>query len=125
VIEVTEHSRIDDYAAIRTAFEAARQRGLRLAIDDAGAGFASFNHILALAPDLIKLDLSLIRGVDTDPNRRSLAAALVSFSRQLGVDIIAEGIETPAELATLKELGVGYGQGFLLGRPFVALASAG
>jgi EAL domain-containing protein (putative c-di-GMP-specific phosphodiesterase class I) len=124
VVEITEHSRIDDYAAIRFALSRARLEGLRLAIDDAGAGFASFNHILALAPDIIKLDVSLIQGVDRDPNRRSLVTSMLNFGRQIGTEIIAEGIETEPELATLRELGVRYGQGFLLGRPTAAVGHA-
>jgi EAL domain-containing protein (putative c-di-GMP-specific phosphodiesterase class I) len=123
VFEITEHTPIDDYAAIRFALSRARLEGLRVAIDDAGAGFASFNHILALAPDIIKLDLSLIHGLDSDANRRSLVRSMLNFAEQIGVELIAEGIETEAELDSLRQLGVRYGQGFLLGRP-TALAES-
>lgn len=85
--------------------------------DDAGAGYSSLQHILQLKPDTIKLDLSLTRAVDVDPARRALATALIFFARETGMRIVAEGIETEAELQMLKELGVNMGQGYLLGRP--------
>ena len=117
VIEITEHAPVEDYDALVPVIERLKQRGVRLAIDDAGAGFASMRHILRLEPDLIKLDISITRGVDTDKKRRSLAAALISFAGESGIGVIAEGIETADELATLSHLGATYGQGFLLGRP--------
>ena len=91
--------------------------GVRLAIDDTGAGFASLAHILKLAPDLIKLDRELTSGIDRDPVRCAPGAALVSFASRIGAEIIAEGIETASELEVLRGLGIRYGQGFLLCRP--------
>jgi len=88
-----------------------------LAIDDAGAGWSSLMHILRLAPDYIKLDRQLTHGIDIDPVRRSLASALASFADETGATIIAEGIETPSELTTLRRLGIRYGQGYQLARP--------
>ena len=88
-----------------------------MAIDDAGAGFASLRHTLRIAPDIVKLDLSLTRDIDTDRAKRALAAALVSFAEEVGSALVAEGIETAGELQTLRDLGVGYGQGFFLARP--------
>lgn len=117
VVELTEHVRVDDYPSLRRALVAIRKRGARLAIDDAGAGFASFSHIVKLAPDLIKLDLNMVRGVDLDPVRRSLASAVTAFAADTGAQVLAEGIETEGELATLRQLGIAYGQGYLLGRP--------
>jgi EAL domain-containing protein (putative c-di-GMP-specific phosphodiesterase class I)/CheY-like chemotaxis protein len=117
VVEITEHAPIADYDEFSRAIEPLRAAGVRLAVDDAGAGFASLRHILLLAPDVIKLDLSLTQGVDTDRNRRALARALISFSSDIGATIVAEGIETASELAALRELGVKLGQGYLLGRP--------
>lgn len=117
VLEVTEQAPIDDYASLGVALADIRGRGARLAIDDAGAGFASMRHIVSLRPDIIKLDLSLIRDIDRDPSRRALAASIALFGAQTGASIVAEGIETNAELAVLVELGVGFGQGYLLGRP--------
>jgi EAL domain-containing protein (putative c-di-GMP-specific phosphodiesterase class I) len=117
VLEITEHERVEDYDALTAQLEALREAGTRLAIDDAGAGFASLRHALRLAPDLIKADMSIVRGVDTDDGRRALASALVSFAKQMGMTIVAEGIETEGELTTLREIGVRYGQGFFLGEP--------
>lgn len=117
VLEVTEHSAIAEYGRIAAQLRSLRRRGLRLAIDDSGAGFASFRHILQLNPDVIKLDMSLIRGIDADRKRRALAAALIRFAEQTDSKVTAEGVETTAELATLRQLGVDCAQGYLLGRP--------
>ena len=86
-------------------------------VDDAGAGFASLRHVLGLSPDVIKLDLSLTRDIDSDPVRRALAASLVAFAREIGAAIVAEGIETGGELETLRALGVTHGQGYYIARP--------
>jgi len=117
VVELTEHNAVQDYPALITALDLIRTRGTRLAIDDTGAGFAGFAHILRLAPDLIKLDRILTTGVDSDPARQALAGALVSFATATRAKVIAEGIETQAELDTLHCLGIHYGQGHLLGKP--------
>lgn len=117
VLELTEHAPVEEYPAIAEALASLRQSGLRLAIDDAGSGYASFRHILQLQPDIIKLDQSLIRGIDADPGRRALAAALTGFARDTGCDVVAEGVETDAELAVLRSLGIKAGQGYLFGRP--------
>jgi EAL domain-containing protein (putative c-di-GMP-specific phosphodiesterase class I)/CheY-like chemotaxis protein len=117
VIEVTEHAPIANYQALIQALDNLRSRGLRLAIDDAGAGYASLNHILQLSPEFIKMDMALTHGIDTDPKRRALAHALIAFASEIGAVIVAEGIETQEELDTLRVLGVAYGQGFYLARP--------
>jgi EAL domain-containing protein (putative c-di-GMP-specific phosphodiesterase class I) len=117
IIELTEHVRIDDYDRLLDSLSRVRERGARLAVDDTGAGFASLGHILHLRPELIKLDRQFTRGIDTDPARRSLAHALVSFAHDIGAEVVSEGIETPAELDTVRELGVPYGQGYFLSRP--------
>ena len=122
VVELTEHSSVEDYETLRCALAPFREQGLRLAVDDAGAGYASFRHILALAADVIKLDRTLISGVDSDPARRSLAAAVVTFAHDMGSTVIAEGIETEAELRALRALGVDSAQGYLLGRPATSRA---
>src|SRR5258708_39563172 len=83
----------------------------------AGAGFASLQHILRLGPDIIKLDIALVRDIDRDPIKRALASSLVTFARDIRSVIIAEGIETADELSTLVELGVEWGQGYYIGRP--------
>lgn len=120
VLEVTEEAPIDDYARLGEALAEIRRRGARLAIDDVGAGFASMRHIVQLRPDIIKMDISLVRDIDTDPSRRALASSIAQFGAQTGASVVAEGIETPAELGALVELGVPYGQGYLLGRPAAA-----
>lgn len=117
VIELTEHTNIDDYSSVLRALQPWRDLGARLSVDDAGAGFASLRHILQLSPDFIKLDISICRGVDIDPARSALASALVAFAGNTGSLLIAEGIETPEERRALMELGVRFGQGYLLGRP--------
>lgn len=117
ILEVTEHASVSDYSCIATILEPLRRRGLRLAVDDAGAGFASFRHILELKPDIIKLDTSLIDRIDSDLGHRALAAALVRFAEETGSKIVAEGVETQAQLQVLRELGVHRAQGYLLGRP--------
>jgi PAS domain S-box-containing protein len=117
VLELTEHVSVDDYSLLERALCPLRSRGLRLAVDDAGAGFASMRHILNLHPDLIKLDVALTHGLHNDPARRALISALLSFSDEINAQIIAEGIETEPELTILQQLGIQHGQGFLLGRP--------
>jgi len=117
VVEVTEHTSIPDYAPVRAAREQLRAHGIRLAVDDAGAGYASLQHVLALAPDMIKIDRSLISGVDADPVRGSMVAAVVMFALQSGAALVAEGVETAAELDALRTLAVDHAQGYLIARP--------
>ncbi len=117
VIEVTEHAVIDDYEALQPHIAKLRAAGGRLAVDDAGAGFASLRHTLQLAPEFLKLDLSLTRGIDHDRGRRALAVGLIGFAGELGSEIIAEGIETREELEALQSLGVRRGQGLYLAAP--------
>jgi EAL domain-containing protein (putative c-di-GMP-specific phosphodiesterase class I) len=116
VIEITEHAPISDYAGLTAALGGIR-RHIRIAVDDAGAGYAGLKHILEIRPDIVKLDIALVRGVDGDPVRRALIAGMGAFARESGCVLLAEGIETPEELATLRALGVPLGQGYLLGRP--------
>jgi EAL domain-containing protein (putative c-di-GMP-specific phosphodiesterase class I)/putative methionine-R-sulfoxide reductase with GAF domain len=117
IVELTENAGVDDYTTLSLAVEELRKMGVRLCIDDTGAGFSSFAHILRLAPDIIKLDRELTSGIDRDPVRVALGTALVSFSARIGAKIVAEGIETMAELCTLRALGITYAQGYLLCRP--------
>jgi EAL domain-containing protein (putative c-di-GMP-specific phosphodiesterase class I)/CheY-like chemotaxis protein len=117
VIELTEHARVNDYDALAGPLAGLRSTGVRFAVDDAGSGYASLQHILRLGPDIIKLDLELTRSIDTDPARRALAAALVSFAQESGAVIVAEGIETAEALRVLQHLGIGCGQGYHLARP--------
>ncbi|WMS42930.1 EAL domain-containing protein [Acuticoccus sp. MNP-M23] len=117
VLEITEQMPIIDYDAINAALSPLRKQGMRLAVDDAGAGHASLKHIFQLNPDIIKFDMSLTRDLDKDPVRQVLIGALVSFCRDTDTTIVGEGVETEAELDALSKLGVTSGQGYLLGRP--------
>lgn len=117
VLEITEHASVPDYEPLLQALAPLRAGGARLAIDDAGAGYASMRHILHLKADVIKLDMSLTRDIDTDANRRALAKGLIAFAHEIGSTITAEGVETEAELQTLRAIGADKVQGYLLGRP--------
>lgn len=117
VLEITEHEPVHDYAPLAAALESLRGVGVRIAVDDAGDGFASMRHILQLRPDLIKLDRNIIAGIDKDPAQRALGAAMVGFAGQIHAVLVAEGIETEEELAAVRALGMDAGQGYLLGRP--------
>jgi EAL domain-containing protein (putative c-di-GMP-specific phosphodiesterase class I) len=121
VIEITEHAQVDDYDALAAALAPLRERGAQLAIDDVGAGFANLRHILRLAPDIVKLDLSLTQEISRDPARRALATSLVGFAGGVGARIVAEGISSDEDLTLLRALGVNYGQGFYLARPSALL----
>jgi EAL domain-containing protein (putative c-di-GMP-specific phosphodiesterase class I)/CheY-like chemotaxis protein len=116
VLEITEHVAIEDYAHFRAAV-AALGSAVGFAVDDAGAGYASFRHILELRPDFVKLDIGLVRGIDSDDVRQALVAGIVYFAERTGCRLVAEGIETIGERDRLQKLGVEYGQGFLLARP--------
>lgn len=116
-VEVTEHTPVSDYPALLAVTRRLRGAGLKLLVDDAGAGFASLSHILQLHPDVIKLDIALTRGVDADPVRMALTRSLVGFAHDIDAVLIAEGVETRTEHEKLRELGVRFGQGFFMARP--------
>lgn len=117
VLELTERLEVERYSPLISALEPLRRRGLRVAIDDTGAGFSSMRHVLRLRPDIIKLDRSLIAGIDHDDGLRALGAAMTVFANQIGATIVAEGVETESELAAITQLGMTAAQGYLLGRP--------
>jgi EAL domain-containing protein (putative c-di-GMP-specific phosphodiesterase class I) len=117
VVELTEHVDIADYPSLHRACKRLRAIGAEVAIDDTGTGFASLSLVLEVAPEIIKLDRELTANIDLDPVRRALASALVTFGREIGSKVVAEGVETAVELEVLTDLGIGYGQGFYLGRP--------
>jgi EAL domain-containing protein (putative c-di-GMP-specific phosphodiesterase class I) len=123
VLELSEHEEVDDYAVLRAALDGLGTL-VSLAVDDAGAGFSSLRHILETSPAWVKLDVGVVRGLDADPARRAMVAGLVHFAHGAGIHLVAEGIETEAELRALRTLGVELGQGFLLGRPGPASAAA-
>lgn len=117
VIELTEHVPVEDYPAVQRAFAEMRGHGARLAADDLGAGYAGFRHLLDLAPDIIKLDVSLVRGVHHSNRQQSLLKAMTAFADDVGATVIAEGVEQAEELETLRALSVPWAQGYYLGRP--------
>jgi diguanylate cyclase (GGDEF)-like protein len=117
VIEITEHELASADGALERGLHDLRGRGARIAVDDAGAGYAGLNQVMRVQPDLIKLDRSLIAGVHADSAKAALIEFFVLFARRVGAAVCTEGIETFEELTTLIDLGVGYGQGYLLGRP--------
>ncbi|MCJ2048130.1 EAL domain-containing protein [Methylobacterium sp. J-070] len=117
IIEITEHALVSNYAALHAQLTPLKQLGVQVAVDDAGAGYSGLQHIVQLGPDIIKMDMSLTRSVDTDPARRALVRAMVFYAREVGSRVVAEGIETASELSTLEALGTDRGQGYLLGKP--------
>lgn len=117
VVELTEHVPVLDYDRLAGTLRPYRDRGLRIAVDDAGAGYSSLRHVLALDPDLVKVDMALTRGADGDLARRALISSLVRFTATVGCVLVAEGVETEAELHALSGCGVTHAQGFLLGGP--------
>ncbi len=117
VIELTEHDHVADYVPLKQALMDLRGAGPSIAIDDVGTGYSGLQRLLELQPDILKLDTSITSGLDVDPVRRSLAAAVVSFSDAAGLSAIAEGVETPAEAQELRTLSFFGAQGYLFGRP--------
>lgn len=119
ILEITEHERLvlDDTTRERLAL--LRSCGVRVAVDDAGSGYAGLEHILQVAPDVLKLDRVLVQGIAADPARQAMCDAMVRFTARTGATLVAEGVETDADLETLRSLGVRYAQGYLLGRPEV------
>lgn len=117
VLEITERQAITDFASFRSALEYLRALGFKVAVDDAGAGYASLQALAEVKPEWIKVDMSLVRGIDGDGIRAQLMHAMVSFADRVGARLIAQGIDTLEELSTLRGLGVGYGQGFLFTGP--------
>ena len=117
VIELTEQEAVADYCLLRHDLEPWLARGVRIAIDDTGAGYSSLRHVIELTPDFLKLDRELVRDLDSDRNRRALVSAMAAFASEVGTSVIAEGVETETELDILCEAEVHLVQGYLLARP--------
>jgi EAL domain-containing protein (putative c-di-GMP-specific phosphodiesterase class I) len=117
VIEITEHELAAEDGALEAGLERLRKRGARIAVDDAGSGYAGLKQLMRVQPDVIKLDRALIESINVDGAKTALVEFFVMFARRVGAGICTEGIETVDELRTLINLGVNYGQGYLLGRP--------
>jgi EAL domain-containing protein (putative c-di-GMP-specific phosphodiesterase class I) len=119
-IEVSERMLVEDAGLIGDRLAELRDLGVKLAIDDFGTGYASLAHLRQLPADIIKIDPSFVSGLGDDPVLTLLTRTIVQVGRDLGMQVIAEGIEQPRQLAELKEMGCGYGQGFLVARPMAA-----
>lgn len=117
LLEMTEHQAVEDYSKLMAVLDPLREQGLRIAVDDAGTGYSGLLQILQLKPDIIKLDRALVTGLDTDPAKRSMAAAMVHYAGESGAVLLAEGVETEAEAETLRRLGVSHAQGYYFARP--------
>jgi EAL domain-containing protein (putative c-di-GMP-specific phosphodiesterase class I) len=124
IFEVTEHEEIADHRHLVSILEAYRRRGLLTAIDDFGAGFAGLNLLADFQPDLLKLDMGLVRGIDGDRTRQRIVGHVSRLCDELGVRVIAEGIESEGEYAALRDLGIVLQQGFLFARPLVGAVPA-
>jgi EAL domain-containing protein (putative c-di-GMP-specific phosphodiesterase class I) len=123
LLELSEHDQVADYPELAAVLAPLRAEGMRLAIDDVGAGYSSLRHIVLTAPDVLKMDRSVVAGVDTDPVLARLVASLVEFGHGCGAKVVAEGVETAAEAAELRRLQVDLGQGWLFGRPAHVVAA--
>ncbi|MFG1923722.1 EAL domain-containing protein [Cryptosporangium sp. NPDC048952] len=121
--EVTEHELADDGTALLAALDRLRQRGARIAVDDVGAGYAGFKRLVALAPDVLKLDRTLVTGVSHEPRKSAMVEAIVHFGARTGARVCAEGLETVEDLAAVTDLAVGLGQGWVIGRPTAEFAA--
>jgi EAL domain-containing protein (putative c-di-GMP-specific phosphodiesterase class I) len=117
IIEITEHEHVPDYGQLRRDCERLRGLGCTIAVDDLGAGYAALQHLVEIRPDIIKLDHAITHDLDKDPTRAAMARALVGFAEEIGATVLAEGIETAAELAAANRLGIRYAQGYYIGRP--------
>ncbi|MDR6992923.1 EAL domain-containing protein (putative c-di-GMP-specific phosphodiesterase class I) [Luteimonas sp. 3794] len=117
IFETAESEQIRDHAHLTRIFRDYRSRGFLTAIDDFGAGYAGLNLLADFQPDVLKLDIALIRGIDRDPVRTAIARGIVQIAQDIGCTVLAEGVETAAEYRRLRELGVPLFQGYLFGRP--------
>jgi diguanylate cyclase len=117
IVEVTENSLLEDTPGVVAEIDRLIAQGVNFAVDDMGAGYSGLRQITTVRPSYLKLDRSLISGIDADPDRGALVSAMLGYVRQTGGHLIAEGVETDAELETLRALGVSLVQGYLLGRP--------
>jgi EAL domain-containing protein (putative c-di-GMP-specific phosphodiesterase class I) len=117
VLELTEHDAVEDYDLLSAALAPFRAAGLRLAIDDVGAGFSSLRHIVVTAPDVIKIDRSIVTGLAADRVLATLVGSLTTFAHDCGARVVAEGVETAEDATALRALGVDHGQGWYFGRP--------
>lgn len=116
ILELVEDGRVFDIRFMRRLLDAHRACGIRTALDNFGAGYVGLGHLFELGPDIVKLDMTLIRGIERDAAKRARLAAIVEACRG-GLDLSAEGVETAGELAVLRDMGVGFAQGYLIAKP--------
>ncbi len=117
VLEITERASMNDVSEPHRCMQKLRRFGFRIAIDDLGAGYAGLNSLATLEPEIVKLDMSLVRNIHVDPTRERVVDSMVTLCHGLGIKVVAEGIETPSELNVVRALGCDFGQGYGLGRP--------
>lgn len=117
LLELSEHDQVTDYDALTAVLAPLRAAGLRLAVDDVGAGFSSLRHIVLTSPDVLKLDRSIVDGISRDPVLTTLVRSMVAFGHDCGATVVAEGVETAEDCAAILALGVDHGQGWYFGRP--------
>ncbi len=117
ILEITERASLDQFTDLRARITNLRALGFRMAVDDLGAGYAGLSTFALIHPDIVKLDMSIIRDVDKDPTKRKLVESMSRLCRELGIDVICEGIETRGERDTLIELGCDLMQGYFFGQP--------
>jgi EAL domain-containing protein (putative c-di-GMP-specific phosphodiesterase class I) len=121
VLEITERASLDSVSDVRSRVAALRELGFRIAVDDLGAGYAGLTSFALLEPEIVKLDMTLIRGIEASPVRKHIVDSMTRLCRELDMRVVAEGIETLPELGCVLDLGCDYLQGYLLGRPGPAL----
>ena len=117
IFEITENERVVDKDHLKRIMQEYRRRGFKTAIDDFGAGYAGLNLLAEFQPDIIKLDMELVRQIDTNPVRRAIVQGILGVCQALSIEVIAEGVETDAEYHTLRAMGVHYFQGYLFAKP--------
>jgi EAL domain-containing protein (putative c-di-GMP-specific phosphodiesterase class I) len=117
IVEITEQRQFDSYDQLRETVCLVHERGMRVAVDDMGSGFAGLQRLVDVRPEIVKLDKTLTSEIDSDPPRRALVAAMRHFADDMGITIVAEGIEREEQLVVLRDIGIDCGQGYLLGRP--------
>jgi EAL domain-containing protein (putative c-di-GMP-specific phosphodiesterase class I) len=117
IFEFTENEEVSDTAHLTNIITEYRKHNFTTAIDDFGAGHAGLGLLVEFQPDLIKIDMKLIRGVDSSPARRAVVAGILAITKELGITVLAEGIETEAEFLALKEAGIRLFQGYWFAKP--------
>jgi EAL domain-containing protein (putative c-di-GMP-specific phosphodiesterase class I) len=117
ILEITERTALHDLMAARDQVAVLRRSGYRIAVDDLGAGYAGLTSVAALSPDLVKLDMSLVRDIDKSPSRAKIVSGLTAIARDMDIGVVAEGVETDAELAELCAIGCDIFQGYRFAKP--------